>query len=66
LNFEVLEHPPDSPDLAPSDYHLFGPLKDALRGRHFASDEDVKEVVHAWLVAQPNHYLWHTKACEPG
>jgi hypothetical protein len=66
LNFEVLEHPPDSPDLAPSDYHLFGPLKDALRGRHFASDEDVKEVVHAWLVAQPHNFLSHTKACEPG
>jgi hypothetical protein len=24
---EVLEHPPYSPDLAPSDFHLFGPLK---------------------------------------
>jgi histone-lysine N-methyltransferase SETMAR len=31
LNFEVLEHPRYSPDLAPSDYHLFGLLKDALR-----------------------------------
>ena len=27
LNFEVLEHPPYSPELSPSDYHLFGPLK---------------------------------------
>ncbi|GBO30237.1 hypothetical protein AVEN_31469-1 [Araneus ventricosus] len=24
---EVLEHPPYSPDLAPLDFHLFGPLK---------------------------------------
>jgi len=30
LGFTVLEHPAYSPDLAPSDYHLFGPLKDAL------------------------------------
>ena len=30
LGFEVLEHPAYSPDLAPSDYHLFGPLKNAL------------------------------------
>jgi len=30
LDFEVLEHP-SNPDLAPSDYHLFGPFKDALR-----------------------------------
>jgi len=28
----VLPHPPYSPDLAPSDFHLFGPLKDYLRG----------------------------------
>jgi histone-lysine N-methyltransferase SETMAR len=56
LNFEVLEHPPYSLDLVPSDYHLFGPLKDALRGRHFASDEEVKEVVHAWLVTQPKTF----------
>jgi len=33
LGFTVLEHPAYSPDLAPSNYHLFGPLKDALRGR---------------------------------
>jgi hypothetical protein len=29
---ELLSHPPYSPDLAPSDYHLFGSLKDHLRG----------------------------------
>jgi hypothetical protein len=28
-----------SPDLAPFDFHLFGPLKDALRGRPFADDD---------------------------
>jgi hypothetical protein len=33
---ESSPHPPYSPDLAPSDFHLFGPLKDALRGRRFA------------------------------
>jgi len=33
LKFQVLAHPPYSPDLTPSDYHLFGPLKEALRGR---------------------------------
>jgi len=26
--FELLQHPPYSPDLAPSDYHIFGPLKE--------------------------------------
>jgi histone-lysine N-methyltransferase SETMAR len=58
LIFEVLEHPPYSPDLAPSDCHLFGPLKDALRGRHFASDQELKEVVHAWLDTQPKTFFF--------
>lgn len=31
MKFGVLEDPTHSPDLIPSDYHLFGPLKDALR-----------------------------------
>jgi hypothetical protein len=32
LKFEVLKHPPYSLDLAPSDFHLFGPLKEHLWG----------------------------------
>ena len=52
LKFKVMAHPPYSPDLAPSDYHLFSPLKEALRGRGFTSDQEVKEAVHAWLAAQ--------------
>jgi len=37
----------------PSDFHLFWPLKDALCGRHFRSDEDVQEAVYDWLAQQP-------------
>lgn len=57
LRFEVLEHPPYSPDLAPSDFHLFGPLKEALRGRRFSSDEEVKDAVHEWLSSMPNSFF---------
>ena len=57
LKFDVMAHPPYSPDLAPSDYHLFGPLKEALRGRRFTSDQEVKEAVHAWLAAQPKAFF---------
>jgi len=48
LKCEAMEHPPYSPDLAPSDFHLFGLFKDALRGRRFSCD-DVKAAVHQWL-----------------
>jgi len=57
LGFTVLEHPAYSPDLAPTGYHLFGPHKDALRGRRFTSDEGVKEAVHERLAAQPKTFF---------
>jgi len=53
-----MEHPTCSPDLAPSDFHLFGPLKNALRGRRFScDDDDVKAAVHQWLRAQPKTFF---------
>jgi hypothetical protein len=45
-NSEVLEHSACSPELDPSDFHPFGPLKNALRGRRFADDDDMKETVY--------------------
>jgi hypothetical protein len=30
MHWEVLPHPAYSPDLAPNDFHLFGPLKEAV------------------------------------
>jgi hypothetical protein len=36
------EHPPHSPDLTPSDFHLFGKLKEHLSGKRFASDQEVE------------------------
>ena len=57
LNWEVLEHPAYSPDLAPSEFHLFGPLKNALRGRRYTADDEVKEAVHDWLRSQPQTFF---------
>ena len=42
LDWEVMPHPPYSPDLAPSDYHLFRSLENNLNGKTFDSNEDVK------------------------
>ena len=57
LGFEVLEHPAYSPDLARSDYHLFGTLKNVLRGRHFSTDKEVREAVHKWLRDQKKTFF---------
>jgi transposase len=52
LKWKVLPHPPYSPDLAPSDYHLFKSLKNYLRGRRFTKDADVEEAVGQYLTSK--------------
>jgi hypothetical protein len=36
-------------DFALLDYRVFGPIKEALRGRIFISDDEVKGAVRMWL-----------------
>jgi len=52
LDFSVLPHPPYSPDLAPSDLHLFPKLKEHLKGQHLSCDEEVKSAVRKWFQKQ--------------
>ena len=47
--FEIVPHPPYSPDLAPSDYHLFPNLKKHIGGTRFADDDDVMRVVEGYF-----------------
>ena len=44
-DFEEIEHPPYSPDLAPSDYYLFSKLKKDLWGKKFDEDKEIKTAV---------------------
>jgi len=37
LGFQCVDHRPSSPDVVPSDYHLFPGLKKQLKDRHFSS-----------------------------
>ena len=54
--WEILEHPPYSPDLAPSDFHRFPNMKKHLRAKRFKS-HDVKPEVQTWLRGQdPTFY----------
>ena len=54
---ERLPHPPYSPDLAPSDYHLFGRLKEHLDGKKFRKNEEVIRDVQEWLHWQPKDFF---------
>ena len=47
-----------SPDLAPSDYHLFPGLKKQLKGRHFSSDAEVIAAAKNWLDGQPSDFFF--------
>lgn len=55
--FELLPHPPYSPDLAPSDYYLFPKLKLELKGHRFGSNEEVISSVDAFLGCQPASFF---------
>jgi len=52
LSFHYLDHPPYSPDLTPSDYHLFPGLKKQLKARRFSSDAEVITAAGTWLDGQ--------------
>ena len=41
-NWDVLEHPPYSPDMSPPDYDLFPKLKEHLRGTRYESLEELE------------------------
>jgi histone-lysine N-methyltransferase SETMAR len=58
LKWEIMEYPAHIPDLAPSDFHLSGPLTEALGGRRFQCDEDIKNAVHQRLRAQPKTFYY--------
>ena len=49
LKFEVLSHPPYSPDLAPGAFHFFPHFKRDLKWTHFTSDDEMKQAVTSWI-----------------
>jgi len=52
FRWNIMDHPPYSLDLAPSDYHLFLHMKRFLAGKQFHSDAEVKTTVNNWLQQQ--------------
>ncbi|GBL77715.1 Mariner Mos1 transposase [Araneus ventricosus] len=41
FKWDVFQHPSYSPNLTPSDFHLFTAMKKWLGGQHFADDEEL-------------------------
>jgi hypothetical protein len=51
-HYELLEHPPYSPDLAPSDFCLFPKLKLFLAGQRFSSNQEAIAAVKVYLASE--------------
>ena len=61
--FEQLNHPPYSPELAPSDYYLFRNLKSHLRGTRFQDDDELKAATEAWFEDQIDDFYFKGIDC---
>ncbi len=48
LGFELLPHPPYSPDLAPSDYWLFGEMAKHARGKSYSNIQHMSADLARW------------------
>ena len=53
-HFKRAPHPPYSPDIAPSDFFLFGFIKDKLKGNSFNKPDEVFEAVNE-ILAKISH-----------
>jgi histone-lysine N-methyltransferase SETMAR len=57
LHYEWLEHPPNSPDLAPTDFCLFQKLQLFLAGQRFSSNQEAIAAVEGYFAElTKNHY----------
>lgn len=65
LRYELMPHPPYSPDLAPCDFFLFPNLKKWLGGKRFASNEEVIAETNAYFEEfDKSYYLEGLKKLE--
>ena len=51
LGWEVLPHPGYSPDITPSDYHLFRSMEHILRDKSFKENQDLQNQLDAYFEA---------------
>jgi len=59
LNWEILSHPPYSPDLAPSDFHLFASMGHSLAEQHFVNFEEVQKWLVEWFSSKEKKFFWN-------
>jgi histone-lysine N-methyltransferase SETMAR len=56
LNWEILDHVPYSPDLAPSDYNLFISLRNHLNNKKFETFEEVNDAILSYFESKLRNF----------
>lgn len=57
LGYKVLEQPPYSPDLAPSDYFLFRDLYKQIGNQKFKNVNEVDDFILEWIQSKPKSFF---------
>jgi hypothetical protein len=57
LDWDILPHPPYSPDLSPSDYHLFRSLSNNMRRVFFNNDAELQNCLDEIFTAKPADFF---------
>jgi histone-lysine N-methyltransferase SETMAR len=58
FNWELFDHPPYSPDLAVSNYHLFTYMKSWFGSQCFNNNEELIEGAKTWLSSQAADFFY--------
>lgn len=57
IKWDVLPHPPYSPDLAPSDFHLFRSMAHGLANQQFFSYEEIQNWLETWIASKNESFF---------
>ncbi|XP_017368133.1 histone-lysine N-methyltransferase SETMAR isoform X2 [Cebus imitator] len=56
LGYEVLPHPPYSPDLLPTNYHIFKHLNNFLQGKRFHNQQDAENAFQEFIKSRSRDF----------
>ncbi|XP_025231066.1 histone-lysine N-methyltransferase SETMAR isoform X2 [Theropithecus gelada] len=56
LGYEVLPHPPYSPDLLPTNYHIFKHLNNFLQGKRFHNQQDAENAFQEFVKSRSTDF----------
>lgn len=59
FGWELLPHPPYSPDMAPTDYHLFRSLQQFLKGKKFNEKFEVENAISTYFAEKDQKFFKH-------